>query len=514
MQFVADPPIAVKIQKMKERIRWRDPEISRRKIDQTRFFLDDPRGDSPEFSFLVIGDTGTGQQKYNPQRQVALRMLPHLADCRFTLHTGDVVYLVGSSEYYPENFIKPYKEMLVGGDRPETIDLDRILFKTPMFPVLGNHDYYDLPLLEGVFSGLTLPFRRFLSLRWDLDVGWHGSHQGQAFARAFLDYLARFERGPRFGEHLDRHYDAPTDTGYCLRYRPGVFTRLPNRYYTFRHGGIDFFALDSNTFNAPSPIPKTGEGEVLRHQLEQQLQDLEAEEGAIARELDRAIRSTEEEEIIHDLRVKLEQIEEMTLDIRKQLETTGEPAIDLEQLDWLERNLVESWNRSEVRGRVLFFHHPPYVTEATKWNLAQTRAIRQNIREVLRRVLNILGKRPDNRPLVDLVLNGHAHCLEYLRTIDPARADAGIPWFVCGGSGYSLRRQRPEGGDLYEDGKLMARSGLFVGRSGQGSRKRRPYSFLRVDTLPGTPPRFLVRPNVVERVGKEWNCRELPAIPI
>jgi hypothetical protein len=515
MRFVADPPLAVKIQKMKERVRWGDPEIARRGIDSTRFFLDDAHSDNPEFSFLVIGDTGTGRQKYNPQRHVARQMIPHLPECRFTLHTGDVVYLVGSSEYYRDNFIEPYKETLVGGDRPEKIPYDGMVFRHPILPVPGNHDYYDLPLLESVFSGVTLPFRRLLRLKWDLDVGWHGSYQGKAYARAFLDYLLDLPRDSRLWQHIDRHYTAKTDTGYCLRYEPGVFTRLPNRYYTFRYGGIDFFALDSNTFNAPSPIPKTGEGDAYRRELEQKLADLEEEEQAIARELDRTHqRADAEEETIHDLKVKLEQIEEMTLDIQKQLETTNEPAIDLEQLNWLERNLIRSWNTPEVRGRVVYFHHPPYVTEATKWNLSQTLAVRENLRQVFDRVAKNLGQRPDNRAIVDIVLNGHAHCLEYLQTLDTGYSDAGIHWFVCGGSGYSLRRQRPEGGRLYEEGKEVARSNLFVGRTGQGATKRRPYSFLRVDTFAGNPPRFAVRPMVVERVAKEWNCRELDTIKI
>ena len=38
-----------------------------------------------------------------------------------------------------------------------------------------------------------------------------------------------------------------------VAYLPGKQTRLPNRYYTFTVGNVDFFALDSNTLDAPSP---------------------------------------------------------------------------------------------------------------------------------------------------------------------------------------------------------------------------------------------------------------------
>jgi hypothetical protein len=44
-----------------------------------------------------------------------------------------------------------------------------------------------------------------------------------------------------------------------------------------------------------------------------------------------------------------------------------------------------------------------------------------------------------------------------------------------------------------------------VGRSGQGSQRRRPYSFLRIDVQEGTPPKFVVRPFIAERYQKSWN---------
>ncbi len=523
MKFVSDPRIIVKIRKMNERVRWEEQSIADRGIDQTRMVLDDRTTDSPEFSFLVLGDSGTGNHRgHNPQRQVAEKMLSERETCRFVLHTGDVVYLVGSSEYYLQNFIRPYREFLVGGEQPSRIAYDRMVFNFPFLPVPGNHDYYDLPVLYGILSATALPLRKLLGSKLDLDVGWHGSEIGNAYAKAFLDYLKAHKLPGELDRHLDAHYTASTSTGRCIRYQPGRFTRLPNRYYTFRSGGIDFFALDSNTFNEPLPIPKTKQGDIRRQNLELDRQQLEKDKVEMLEMCDRLNPEIPEEaEQLDDLRAKLEQVDEMLIDIDKQLSPDKTAATDFEQLEWLKMRLIASWGDSDVRGRVIYLHHPPYVTEATKWNQAQTLAVRLRLREVLDAVADAVGKAARGRPLVDLVLTGHAHCLEYLRTGDTGHGDSGINWIVCGGSGHSLRRQRPEGPILHEPsspeayrlarstgaektGRQVAESLLFVGRSGQGSHKRRPYSCLRIDVLDGTPPKFRIRPLVVERFEGKW----------
>jgi len=517
MQFVSDPPISVKIRKMKQRVRWQEPLIVERGIDQTQMAFAEGWADSPEFSFLVMGDTGSGpHQGHNPQRQVAEQMLEHGDGCRFVLHTGDVIYLVGSSEYYPDNFIKPYRDFLVGGEHPERIAFNRMVFSLPFLPVPGNHDYYDLPLPYGLLAQTTLPLRRLLRFKSNLNVGWHGSGQGQAYAEAFLDYLQAFNTKGGLARHLDSHYTAQSDRGRCLRYEPKRFTRLPNRYYSFRSGGIDFFALDSNTFNAPIPLPKTGEGEADRRRLENRRNDLEQERLRIlatCTSLNAGL--PDDAEKLDDLQAKLEQITEMKLDIDKQLAADETATTDLEQLDWLKQRLIESWNTSEVRGRVIYLHHPPYVTEATKWHQAQTLAIRYRLRQVLDKVADAVGDQAKEKeqPLVDLILSGHAHCLEYIRTVDTGHADANLNWIVCGGSGYSLRRQRPEGPELMETFRkaegnsthLVARSLLFTGRSGQGSKRRRPYSFLRIDVQDGRPLKLVVRPFIAERYQQKWS---------
>lgn len=516
MKFVSEPAIADKIRKMNQRVKWQDPLVVQRGIDQTRLMLDDGRDEESEFSFLVVGDSGAGSHyTHNPQRQVAELMLPHRQECRFMLHTGDVIYLVGSSEYYQKNFIEPYREFICGGEQPQRIAYDQMVFQFPILPVPGNHDYYDLPLVFGLVSLATLPIRKIFTSKLDFDVGWHGSRQGDAYARAFLDYLKAFILPSDLARHLDTHYTAKTETGRCLRYEPERFTRLPNRYYTFRYGGIDFFALDSNTFNDPSPLPATKQGEADRKSLEKHRVEMEQQKQEIMQTLTQLdVNKPAEAELFDDLQVKLSQIEEIFVDIDKQLAADHKTVVDTEQLDWLKQRLIESWHTEEVRGRVIYFHHPPYVTEATKWDQGQTLAVRDRLRDVLDAVAAEVGSLAEGRPLVDLVLNGHAHCLEYLQTMDTGHADSNINWIVCGGSGYSLRRQRAEGTDLLEDQKLVARSHLFVGRTGQGSQKRRPYSCLRIDVKDGCPPKFIIRPLVVERYQRQWRDREVQAFTI
>jgi hypothetical protein len=516
MDLITDPPIPVKMKKMKERVRWLHPSVVKRGIDQTRMVLDDGKADSPEFSFMVIGDTGTrSQYDYHPQRQIAEMMLTQMDECRFVLHTGDVIYVVGSHEYYQANFIEPYREFLERGENFKSISYNRMLFKVPILPVLGNHDYYDVPLIPRLFSGTTLLLRRLFRFK-EVEIGWHGSYQGDAYAQAFLDYLQAIA-DKQLEHHLDCHYTAKTETGRCLRYEPGKFTRLPNRYYTFRYGGIDFFALDSNTFNEPSPLPATQEGEIERRELEKQRHKIEQEELQILEvctRLDPII--PEQAEKLDALKARLNQIDESKIDIEKQLKLHV-LTIDFEQLYWLRDRLIESWNTQEVRGRIIYFHHPPYVTEASKWYQAQTLAVRHNLRAVFDQVAAALGSLTQGRAIVDLILNGHAHCLEYLRTTETGHADSNINCIISGGSGHYPRRQREEGSELMETFRdatgsydhKVADSFLFIGRNGYVPQQRHPYSFVRIDVQDGRPPKFIIRPFVTERFQGEWHNQSL-----
>ncbi len=143
MLLATDPSTAAKVQKMRGRVCWQHPLIQERQIDQTRLSIDDGHADDEEFSFTVLGDSGTGRYRGDsPQRRVAEATLAQGDSARFCLHTGDVVYLVGSSEQYRENFIRPYREWLVEGDSYKHLSHKQLLFKRPILPTLGNHDYY------------------------------------------------------------------------------------------------------------------------------------------------------------------------------------------------------------------------------------------------------------------------------------------------------------------------------------------------------------------------------------
>jgi hypothetical protein len=508
VNLASEAGIATKIGRMAERVRWGHPEIVRRGIDPCRLAIEgDP--ESPEaFSFLVLGDSGTGlHRRDSPQRRVAEQLLAHGTGASFLLHTGDVVYQVGSSEQYPDNFIRPYREWIMGGEDWRRLRYDRLVFRVPFLPVLGNHDYYDLPLPLGLLAGLTAPPRRLLRAWLDLDVGWHGSFVGQAWARAFLDGLGTVPESD-LGEHLESTRTATVDGARCLLYRPGQFTRLPHRHYRFRWAGVDVFALDSNTFNQPLPAGDV-DGELRRRR-----QRLDAERAALLLSLGPL---SGDEDARDDRATKAEQLDEQIRDIDKQL-SGGPLAVDEAQLDWFADALIASWRNPAVRGRLLVLHHPPYVTEVSKWDQGQTLAVRAQLRRVLDRVAAALGDLPAGRPLIDLAFSGHAHCLELLSTGDTGHGDAHIPWAICGGSGYSLRRQRPEGPELLEgpagSKRVVARSRLFLGRSGRGAALRRAYSALRVEVAAGTPLKLTLTPLVAEKAEGRWHPYRLPGVQV
>lgn len=459
MGLLLDPSIALKIQRMRSRVRWATRPIQSLGIDQTRLSIADGLASSSAFSFVVIGDSGFGPQPFgHPQREVADYLATQMADSCFLLHTGDVVYQMGSPDQYPANFIEPYKAWLVGGERCDRLSYRNLTFRKPFLAVPGNHDYYNLPFPYGLLVAAIRPLRKYFKVPVTENVSLRGSATGDTYARVFLDYLKDIANG-QLADHLEQYYTTDTETGRALTYRSGEFTRLPNRYYQFRYGNIDFFGLDSSTFNRPVEV-----------------------DGAQVLEADSPWR-------------------ELPLDL------------DWEQLFWLRDRLVDSLTNPQVRGRVVFCHHPPYVTEATKLNETACLSVRRHLRWVLDAVETRLGENLPE-PLINLVLSGHAHCFEYLRTVETGHADRNLNWIICGGSGARLRSQHAEttvqekkGGDLH----TVAKSQLFIGRQGTGAEARWPYSFLRVDVQMNEStkhPNFVVRPFIAELHQETWTRSE------
>ena len=444
---------------MRSRVRWKSPAIAARGIDQTRLNIADGLASTSAFSFLVIGDSGFGPQAFgHPQQEVADYLATQMGACRFLLHTGDVVYRMGSPDQYPAKFIEPYREWLIEGDRRSRLDYRHMVFRKPFLPVPGNHDYYNLPFPYGHLVAALQPLRRSLNLPVPPTNGRRGSATGDTYARAFLDYL-RDVPPTQLAQHLEQHYTTQTETGRALTYEPGQFTRLPNHYYQFRYGGVDFFALDSSTFNRPVEVD--GASELTAASPGNHLS----------------------------------------------------PDVDWEQLFWLRDRLIASHQNPNVWGRVLYLHHPPYITEANKRHETACRTVRQHLRWVLDAVVE-QSNNDISDPLLDLVLSGHAHCFEYLRTVETGHGDRHLNWLVCGGSGARLRSQHTDT-TLCEvlDGEpqVIAKSQLFIGRHGSGADTHWPYTFVRIDVEPGRHgdrPQFVVRPFIAQNAHNTWTRSE------
>ncbi|NJR40901.1 MAG: metallophosphoesterase, partial [Leptolyngbyaceae cyanobacterium CSU_1_4] len=121
----------------------------------------------------------------------------------------------------------------------------------------------------------------------------------------------------------------------------------------------------------------------------------------------------------------------------------------------------------------------------------------------------------------NLILSGHSHCLEHIRTLKTGHADSHLDWIVCGGSGASLRRQRRAGAQIIEmmgqEGvqhiQAVAQSQEYVGRQRQGGKERNLHTFLRIDVQEGSPLCLVVRPFVVEQ-RQQWTSYPLSAIAL
>lgn len=81
------------------------------------------RDDPDRFSFMVLGDTGEGD---DPQYAVVPGFLEVSQDTRFAVVASDVIYPVGAVGDYGTKFFRPYQD-----------------YQAPIYAVPGNHDWYE-----------------------------------------------------------------------------------------------------------------------------------------------------------------------------------------------------------------------------------------------------------------------------------------------------------------------------------------------------------------------------------
>ncbi len=239
-----------------------------------------PPPDTDNWEFLALGDTGDSDAAgpgISPQDAVAQQMaadadLPDMPGrASLVVHTGDIIYMTGERRLYDRNFRQPYSAFLT----PEST-VDDFVFRMPFLPVPGNHDYYDLGgwarwLARVPILGAGLRAIAHQLFAFSLPEG--GSERGRAYMQAFVDAKADTREGP-------------------LLYQPGERTRLPNRYYRFQRGNVDFFALDSNTLDAPPP---SVDQKQIRADAAARVEALETRSRALDKELRRGQMSLDRE---------------------------------------------------------------------------------------------------------------------------------------------------------------------------------------------------------------------------
>lgn len=247
--------------------------------------------DANNWEFLALGDTGDAAAAgpgVSPQDAVATEMARD-ADLgtngagrgRMVVHTGDVVYMTGEHRLYDRNFRRPYAPFLTPGST-----VDDLVFRLPFLPVPGNHDYYDLGGWARWVARVPLlaPGLRALAHQlFSFSVPEGGSNMGRSYMDAFVD-RERLASASKAGA------DALAATP--LPYQPGTQTRLPNRYYRFSTGGVDFFALDSNTLDAPPPGTSVGQ---VRQAAAERVKILEAKSDELDRALAREQRARQQQ---------------------------------------------------------------------------------------------------------------------------------------------------------------------------------------------------------------------------
>ena len=104
-----------------ERQRWMEAQRQAGKITADLMIKD--HADLEEVSFLVVGDTGEGDDS---QFAVVKPLLACGQNTHFMFLCSDVIYPAGDIEDYESKFYEPYKD-----------------YQRPIYAIPGNHDWYD-----------------------------------------------------------------------------------------------------------------------------------------------------------------------------------------------------------------------------------------------------------------------------------------------------------------------------------------------------------------------------------
>jgi len=460
-----------------------------------------PQPPDPErFTLLALGDTGNADAAAritSPQDAVAAEMaldaaLPETGGAaEFVLHLGDVVYMTGERRLYDRDFLQPYAPFLTPGSR-----IGDLTFRIPFLPVPGNHDYYDVNLLLKWLSAIPVlgsGLRRMSSELFDFSLPRGGSGMGSAYMEAFVR--------------------TPADPAAPATYMPGVDTRLPNRYYRFQYGCADFFALDSNTLDAPPPW--TGAAPAEREdararlaELEKRVAELNAElkqeqalcdEATAAEEAEAAASGLEPESCVRRRRLAEEALDaQRAIALQLRRLRFGPRDYDAEQIRWLKAGLESAARERPDNWRIVYLHHPLYTSIKNHCERPDVQDVRANLIELL------AGH-------AHLVLSGHSHAFEWFRT--EQLPETGI--FVSGGGGQiSLRPSvlRPDliGAHREEAASLRAHGVVECAVAGKGPAASdglagKLYHYLRLEV---TREAIRVRPVGVRRLRSGYRREE------
>jgi predicted phosphodiesterase len=172
---------------------------------------------------------------------------------------------------------------------------------------------------------------------------------------------------------------------------------------------------------------------------------------------------------------------------------------DSQQLAWLDRSLTEAVRARPDGWRIVYMHHPLYTTISNHCERPDTMALRDNLLEIMR------GR-------VHVVLSGHAHAFEWLRSTSMP----GTAFCVTGGGGaLSLRpsildpRRLYRNRDRYDS---LRRAGVTeCASAGRGpvaeDGEAGPiYHYLRLEV---TPDVLTIRPVGIRRLASSYR-REQP----